>query len=186
MSLTGLARAARSLAPAEKPAGPVAIGHAAADHADSNDPVKGALDGQAATHWSIHPRYGENHEAVFHLASPLTTEGDAILTIRLDFQGATGHQVGRLRLSACGPELAPADRDPVPQALAALVAKPAAERTAAETEALFLKLLQGEVESDLAALPPPGKVYAVTNDFAPQGSFKPATSPRPIPLPDRG
>ena len=184
--LTEFSLTARSLATADKPAAPVAIGHAAADHADSNDPVKGALDGQATTHWSIHPRYGESHEAVFHLAAPLTNEGDAILTIRLDFQGATGHQVGRLRLSACGPELTPADRDPVPQALAALVAKPAAERTAAETETLFLDLLRGEVVSDLASLPPPGKVYAVTNDFAPQGSFKPATSPRPIRILDRG
>ena len=116
----------------------------------------------------------------------MTPEGDAILTIRLDFQGATGHQVGRLRLSACGPELTPADRDPLPQALAALVAKPAAERTAAETEALFLALLRGEVEAELAALPPPEKVYAVTNDFAPQGSFKPAKSPRPIRILERG
>ncbi len=184
--LTEFSLAARPLATADKPATPVAIARAAADHADSNDPVKGALDGQATTHWSIHPRYGENHEAVFHLAEPLANEGGAILTIRLDFQGATGHQVGRLRLSACGPELAPADRDPLPLALAALVAKPAAERTAAETEALFLDLLRGEVESELASLPPPEKVYAVTNHFTAQGSFKPATSPRPIRILERG
>ncbi len=184
--LTEFSVAARPLGAADKPAAPLPIARATADHADSNDPVKGALDGQATTHWSIHPRYGQNHEAVFHLAEPLTTEGGAILTIRLDFQGAPGHQVGRLRLSACGPKLALADRDPLPETLASLFAKPAAERTTAETETLFLALLRGEVEAELAALPPPAKVYAVTNDFAPQGSFKAAKSPRPIRILERG
>jgi hypothetical protein len=184
--LTEFAVAARPLGAADKPAAPLTIARATADHADTNDPVKGVLDGQATTHWSIHPRYGENHEAVFHLNEPLATEGGAILTIRLDFQGAPGHQVGRLRLSACGAEMAPADRDPPSAALASLLAKPAAERTAEETQNLFLELLRAEVEAELAALPAPEKVYAVTNDFPPQGSFKPAKAPRTIRLLERG
>ena len=184
--LTEFTVAARPLGTERGPAVPLAIARAAADHADGNDPVKGAIDGQANTHWSIHPRYGQDHEAVFHLAEALATDEGAILTIRLDHQGATGHQVGRLRLSACGPELAPADRDPPSETLASLLGKPAAERTSEETRALALELLRSEVEAALEALPAPAKVYAVTDDFPPQGSFKPAKAPRPIRLLERG
>jgi hypothetical protein len=184
--LTEFAVAARPLGSAIEPAAALVIARAAADHADTSDPVSGTLDGQTNTNWSVHPRYGENHEAVFHLAEPLLTDEGAILTIRLDHQGATGHQVGRLRLSACGPDLAPPLRDPPAAALASLLAKPAAERTTEETETLHLELLRAELEVEIAALPAPAKVYAVTNDFQPQGSFKPAKTPRPIRLLDRG
>jgi predicted methyltransferase len=43
--------------------------------------------------------------------------------------------------------MAPADRDPPSAALASLLAKPAAERTAEETQNLFLELLRAEVEA---------------------------------------
>ena len=184
--LTEFTVAARPLGAGREPATPRAVARAAADHADPNDPVSGAIDGQANTHWSIHPRYGQDHEAVFHLAEALETDAGAILTLRLDHQGATGHQVGRLRLSACGPEVPLAERDPPSGALAGLLAKPAGERGADETERLFLELSRAETDAALAALPAPAMVYAVTDDFPARGSFKPAKAPRTIRRLDRG
>ena len=43
-----------------------------------------------------------------------------------------------------------------------------------------------EVNRELAALPPPGKVFAAASDFKPEGSFIPAKTPRPVYLLARG
>src|SRR5262249_48173711 len=43
---------------------------ASADHADGGDKVENTLDRRDNTYWSIHPRYGKAHEAVFELKDP--------------------------------------------------------------------------------------------------------------------
>jgi mono/diheme cytochrome c family protein len=58
------------------------------------------------------------------------------------------------------------------------------EPTRTELKATTERL--AEIESRLAALPAPGMVYAAAHEFAPQGSFVPATPPRPIYFLHRG
>ncbi len=158
---------------------------ALADHADGGDVVANALDGRDDTYWSVHPRYGEAHEAVFELKEPAGFAAGTTLTILLDFKGKPGHQIGRFRLTACTDDL-PADRRaPVPAALAERLRR-TGEPTPADRRELTRLVLTAEIERELAALPPPKLVYAATHDFPPQGSFKPSAEPRPVHLLKRG
>ncbi len=169
-----------------KGADPVEIGLATADHSDRGDVIANAIDGKSTTHWSIHPLYGQPHEAVFELKQPLGYDTGTTLIIRLEHNGTASHQLGRFRLSYCTGDLPADQRAAVPATLAELLRKPAAERTPAERQDLGLRVLAREVEHDLAVLPAPRMVYAVTREFAPNGSFKPAASPRPIQVLQRG
>jgi Protein of unknown function (DUF1553)/Protein of unknown function (DUF1549)/Planctomycete cytochrome C len=159
---------------------------ATADHWDRGDTIANAIDDQPKTFWSIHPRYGEVHEAVFDLKEPLGHDVGSTLIIRLEQTGTTGHQLGRFRLSYCTGVLPPDQRAPVPAALIELLRKPATERTLEQRRELSLQVLGYEVERQIDALPGPRMVYAVTRDFPSTGSFKPANTPRPIHLLIRG
>ncbi len=159
---------------------------ALADHSDAGDVIANTLDGRDDTYWSIHPRYGEAHEAVFELKEPAGFDAGTTLTIFLDFKGKSGHQIGRFRLSACTGALAADQRAPLPAAINDLVRLPATARTPEQRREFALQFLANEVGRELAALPAPKFVYAVTRDFPAQGSFKPASKPRPIHLLARG
>ena len=79
---------------------------ATADHADRGDIIANAIDGQSSTFWSVHPRYGEAHEAVFELKEPVGHDAGTTLIIRLEQNGKPEHQLGRFRLSYCTGTLA--------------------------------------------------------------------------------
>ena len=164
----------------------VEFARATADHSDRSDVIGNAIDGRADTHWSIHPRYGEAHEAVFEFKAPLTHEAGTAFIVRLEHNGMTTHQLGRFRLSFCTGALPADQREPLSAVLADLLRKPEAERTPAERHELLLQVLSAEVERELAALPAPQLVYAATRDFPASGSHKPAPVPRPIHLLTRG
>jgi mono/diheme cytochrome c family protein len=159
---------------------------ASADHSDGGDNIANAIDGRPDTHWSIHPRYGDPHEAVFELAEPLGNDGPTTLIIRLEQNGTAGHQLGRFRISLGTGAIPENQRAPLPATTAELLRKPEASRTLKEQQQLTLQVLIGEIERELARLPAPKMVYAVTRDFPVNGSFKPSPSPRPIHLLTRG
>lgn len=158
----------------------VRFSRATADHSDRGDGIANAVDGRSNTFWSVHPRYGEVHEAVFELAEPLGFEGGTTLLLRLEQNGTAGHQLGRFRLSFCTSALAEDRRAPLPAATVDLLRKPESSRTPEERHELALQVLGDDVERDLAALPEPQQVYAITRDFPANGSHKPAAQPRPI------
>lgn len=164
----------------------VEFASATADHSDTNDPASNAIDGLPNTNWSVHPRYGEPHEAVFELKQPLGHEGGTTLIIRLEHNGTTGHQLGRFRLSYCTSVVPPNKRPPLPATFAVLLRKPASQRTADEQKEIALRTLETEVERALRTLPTPEAVYAVSRDFKPNANFKPPASPRPIHILLRG
>ena len=159
---------------------------ATADHSDRGDVIANAIDGRADTHWSIHPRYGEAHEAVFELKETVGHEAGTTFVIRLEHNGTTGHQLGRFRLTFCTDALSADRRAPVPAAFVELLRLPDAQRTPEQRRDIALHILASEVEAELATLPAPQFVYAATRDFPPNGSFKPAPAPRPIHLLTRG
>lgn len=159
---------------------------ATADHSDRGDVVAQAIDGRPETFWSIHPHYGMPHEAVFELKHPLGYESGTTLILRLEQAGTAAHQLGRFRLTFCTGALPEDQRAPLPLRVSQLLGKAESERTQEEQRELTVQILLAEIERDLAALPPPEKVYAITRDFPPNGSFKPAATPRPIHLLTRG
>lgn len=156
------------------------IVRATADHSDRGDLIAHAIDDRANTFWSVHPRYGEAHEAVFEFQEPLGDEAGTTLLIRMEQNGTAAHQLGRFRLSLCTGALPGGLRPPMPAAIAKLLGKPEAARTADEQRDLALEILAAEVENGLAALPKAEWVYAVTHNFPANGSHKPAPQPRPI------
>jgi hypothetical protein len=147
-----------------------------------------AIDGKNETHWGVHPRYGEPHEAVFEIKDPATFSENTPFTLLLEFQdGVPGHGIGRFRLSASDEVPAAAALAPLSVELAAILRVPEDERTPAQHRELALAVLKAENQSALDALPAPQFVYAVTRDFPPDGeNFKPSPNPRPIHLLARG
>jgi mono/diheme cytochrome c family protein len=181
---------ARPLAADAKDAATLEFTRALADHSDSGGVVAGTLDGNPDTYWSIHPQYNQLHEAVFELKEPVGFDTGTALEIQLEFAGKTGHQIGRFRLSATTQAVPATQTRPTPGALppaiAAILNVPAEKQTPEQRRELAFHILGGEVEAELAALPPQQVVYAATRDFAPTGSFKPSPKPRPIHLLVRG
>ena len=147
-----------------------------------------AIDGNNETQWGVHPRYGESHQAIFEVKGVTEYPARTVFTFRLENQGgAVGHGIGRFRLSASDEPPAEPLAKPLPAALTEILRTPANRRTRAQQVELELAVLKEQNQRDLAALPEPRLVYAVTKDFAPDGdNFKPAAHPRPIHLLERG
>jgi hypothetical protein len=169
---------------------PLVISRATADH-DEGATISAAqaIDANNKSHWGVHPRYGEPHEAVFEFAEPAVFPDGTTFTLVLEFQdGVTGHGIGRFRLSASDAKPGSvAALAPIPAELVGILRVPATERTPDQRQDLARSVLQLENERALAALPAPTFVYAVTRDFPPDGpNFKPAPQPRPIHLLERG
>ena len=164
----------------------VEFARATADHSDRGDVIANAIDGRADTHWSIHPRYGEAHEAVFEFKAPLSHDAGTTFIVRMEHNGTAAHQLGRFRLSFCTGALPADQREPLAATVTDLLRKPEVQRTPEERRELSLQVLSAEVDRELAALPAPQMVYAATRDFPASGSHKPAPVPRPIHLLTRG
>jgi hypothetical protein len=158
---------------------------AVADHADRGGEAANTLDAKDDTFWSIHPRYNEPHEIVFELKEPIAVAEEAIFTFLLDFRGKSGHQIGSFRISACTDAVPAERRPPLPAALASALRRPP-NSNQMERRSLTRQVLEHELNQELAALPPPRLVYAATQDFPPNGSFKPSPEPRPVYVLQRG
>ncbi len=146
-----------------------------------------AIDGNADSAWGIFPEIGKPHQAVFELKEPLPWDSDATLTFRLQQTHGREHLIGRFRLSVTtvAPPL-PLNTDSLPAEIAAALRIPAPQRTDAQRVLLAAHVLEEKLSAELAALPPPSLVYSGSNDFQPDGSFKPAATPRPIHVLKRG
>jgi mono/diheme cytochrome c family protein len=144
-----------------------------------------AIDGQAATAWGIYPNVGRNHHVVFELAEPLRCTGGLLLRFTLEQLHGGGHLIGRLRLSATDSSRAASGRA-VPEAVAGLLGKPAADRSEQDRVELARFAALSRVAAVLEALPPPQWVYAAAAEFEPEGNHKPAGGCRPVYVLRRG
>lgn len=61
--------------------------------------VASALDDRKSTGWAVDGRIGSSHRAVFVFAEPVVIEPGAVVTVRLEFQVNSRHNLGRPRLS---------------------------------------------------------------------------------------
>lgn len=105
--------------------------------------AESAFDGKGDSGWRVLNREGEPHVGVFALAEPVTLGPGERLRIRLEHESFYAAGLGRFRFSFAEAPL-PSELSTPPvisDELAAVLAKPAAGRTAAETEELRRKYL---------------------------------------------
>jgi mono/diheme cytochrome c family protein len=146
-----------------------------------------ALDGNPGTAWGIYPQVGKAHLAVFEFAEPVEFAAGATVTVKLEQIHGGGHLIGRVRLSVTGAAAPlPVHADVLPREIAEILRTPVAERSNQHRAILAAHVLLEKTERELAALPSQQKVYAATNQFQPDGSFRPATTPRPVHILKRG
>ncbi len=140
---------------------------AAATYSAPGFSVGSAIDGDGQTGWAINGEQGKANEAVFGLARP--TAAAKSLAIRLLFERYHAAPLGHFRISVTtDPRAAKAEM--LPPAVDAALAKPAADRTAAEHSKLmddFLSIApelasaRGEIDQLRASEPVPPKTLVM-------------------------
>ncbi|WP_435011689.1 PSD1 and planctomycete cytochrome C domain-containing protein [Tundrisphaera lichenicola] len=146
-----------------------------------------AIDADDSTAWGIFPAVGESHEAVFSFQAPIDFEGGTELIVELDQTHGGGHLIGRFRITVtCSTK--PLENLPglPPEDIRDLMAIPVSWRSDAQRAELSRRVWERRLESEYAALPEPSRVYCATNRFTPEGSFRPAKTPRPVHVLKRG
>jgi hypothetical protein len=146
-----------------------------------------AVDGNPNTAWGIFPQVGVSHQAVLPFQQPVRSDSAVRLRVELHQIHGGGHLIGSFRLSATD---APADQlahlAQVPPQINTILNIPRADRSTQQQAALVRWIQQDALERQLNALPPQTLVYAGTNKFTADGSFRPAESPRTIHVLNRG
>ncbi|MGE3312654.1 MAG: DUF1553 domain-containing protein, partial [Limisphaerales bacterium] len=85
--------------------------------------IAAALDSDLHTGWAVDPRFGTNHAAAFAITPPIPSGPGRRLTVVLEFQVNTRHNIGRARLAVASDPATPLEASGVPSAIAALLAK---------------------------------------------------------------
>jgi mono/diheme cytochrome c family protein len=165
---------------------PIVLKNPAADFNQDGWTVALAIDGNPKTAWGVYPKVGEPHRAVFEVGEPIRLPGGARLTFVLEQTHGGGHLIGRARLSVTTAPPPLGGADTLPDGLVEALAVPPEKRTDRQKADLALHVLEEQVDRQIAALPPPHVVYAGASDFKPDGSFKPAKTPRPVHVLKRG
>jgi hypothetical protein len=175
------------LLPGSAAAAPVEarIGSALADFDQSGWTIAHAIDGRRDTAWGVHPEEGRPHAAIFVLDTPLSPIPGARVEVTLEQSHGRGHTIGRVRIAlSSAADIAVAT--PLPAEIDAALRRAPSERSTAELARVARFLIEREIASEIAALPPPGQVFSVASDFEPKGNYRPARGPRPVHLLRRG
>jgi hypothetical protein len=137
---------------------PIELQSAVADFSQEGWPVANAIDGNPGTGWAVMPSdrssVGKSHMAAFELKSPIKFDGGAQITFTLDQQYPDGkHLLGKFRVSVTNAK-PPLMLNGPPQNIAALVAVPAAQRTAEQQAELtkYYRSMDGELHRLEAAV----------------------------------
>ncbi len=86
--------------------------------------IASALDDNPRTGWAVDPRFGTNHAAAFELGRPWTNSAEGTrLTVVLEFELNTRHNIGRPRLSVSAEANPALDGDSLPDRVAGALAK---------------------------------------------------------------
>jgi len=123
----------------------ISFHRAEATFSQSNWDVRGAVDGNVSSGWAVSPRSGEKHTALFEVAGEVTIPEDARLVVRMNqqYQDST-HLLGRFRLSATASERPVRLENNLPADIRQIIAKPADQRSAEETQKLVTMYLTGD------------------------------------------
>ncbi|WP_422926314.1 PSD1 and planctomycete cytochrome C domain-containing protein [Singulisphaera sp. PoT] len=162
---------------------PVKLIAAQADFNQVDWGIERAIDGDPVTAWGIHPAVGRTHRAVFTFANPVGFAEGTVFEVELDQVHGRGHLIGRFRLALTGSSPPLTVEAPLEPALSAILTS----RTPQSQESELARLLwERGIERELGSLPPQLKVYCGTNQYQPDGSFRPTAKPRPINVLARG
>jgi mono/diheme cytochrome c family protein len=159
----------------------VPIRSAVADFNQEGWGIDRAHDGDPATAWGIFPAVGISHRAVFAFENPVRFLEGVELTVHLDQLHGGTHLIGRFRLSLTA-AARPLDdaSSPLPDGMAKLIAVPPELRTPSRRAEMARLVWLRDLERERAELPPLARVYCGTNRFEAAGTFRPATTPRPV------
>lgn len=125
---------------------PMVLKNAQVDFAQAMFTADGVIDGSAATGWAVHPETGKSHVFIAETAEDIGTAGGTILNIILDNQYSDGlHTLGRFRLSVTTAPR-PLRLGGLPEAITAVLAKPAAERTESQAAELLAFYRGGDMQ----------------------------------------
>ncbi len=174
----------------DAPTGQMRELRSATPHADFNQDgwaAGAAIDQNPNTAWGIFPEVGKSHFVIFPLQQPVQSEREIALRIELHQIHGGGHLIGRFRLTVTGadPQVL-AKRREIPSEITSILAMDDAQRSPQQRTILAFWYLNGELESELATLPPPALVYCGTSQFQADGSFRPAVTPRVVHVLNRG
>ncbi len=104
--------------------------NATVDFAQDNYSAASAIDGNDQTGWAVSPQFGKSHEAIFEVKDSGDLKGPGVATITLSQQFQDGkHLLGKFRFSVTDGDR-PFSRPKLPEALAAALAVPRADRNA--------------------------------------------------------
>lgn len=137
---------------------------ATADWDQAGWTIAHTLDGNLKTAWGIFPKVGESHQAVFELESPVEWIAGARLVLSLRQLHGGGHLIGRFRLF--GTDAPPDDAKVYPPRVLEALKLSSAERSGEQRLEIAAHALSDHAEKQLAALPEPTTVYAVSPSWS--------------------
>ncbi len=160
---------------------------AEADFDQAGWTIAHAIDGNPATAWGVHPQVSQNHRAALRLKEPLDLPPEALLQLELQQTHGRQHLIGRVRISATAePDARLSDEERLPADVRQALLKTPADRTAADQRRLAAAWLEQRETAALAALPPQQRVFSGSNQFEPDGSFRPTPQTRKVQVLHRG
>jgi len=143
---------------------PLKFHQAIADFDQSGWTISHALDGNVATAWGIHPKVGQSHYAVFELEDPLKLKPSSQIVVVLKQLHGRGHLIGRARLFVT--DSSGATANVLPDSVLAAVKVPRAQRSEEQQAGIAAHALRIYAEKQLASLPAPASVYAVSSGYS--------------------
>ena len=160
------------------------IRSAAADWDQAGWTISHALDGNEATAWGIYPQVGQSHHAVFELAQPLELKPASQIVVVLKQLHGGGHLIGRLKLYVTDAESVTADV--LPELVRIGVQLPREQRSVEQQVAIAAYALRIQAEKQLASLPAPPVVYAVSSSYSHANKLASPMAPKAVHVLRRG
>jgi len=143
---------------------PLKFRKATADFDQSGWTISHSLDGNVATAWGIHPKVGQSHYAVFELDEPLQLKPSSQIVVVLKQLHGRGHLIGRARLFVT--DSAGASAKVLPDSVLAATKVERDQRSDEQLTAIAAHALRIHAEKQLASLPTPASVYAVSSGYS--------------------
>ncbi|MDA1054440.1 MAG: PSD1 and planctomycete cytochrome C domain-containing protein [Planctomycetota bacterium] len=157
---------------------------ATADWDQAGWTIAHALDGNVATAWGIYPKVGQSHHAVFELEEPRELKPSSQIVVVLKQLHGGGHLIGRLKLYAT--DASGATAEVLPESVRIAVKLPRDQRTQEQQVAIAVYALRLHAEKQLAALPAPPSVYAVSSSYSHANKLATPMTPKVVHVLRRG
>lgn len=164
----------------------VKLKSATADFNQEGWGIARTIDGNSETAWGIHPEEGKPHHAVFEFEKPVGFDEGSVVIVELDQLHGRMHLIGRFRLALTTAVSVNDANKIIASNISTILETPQEKRTDSQRAEVAQWLWENRIGKELAMLPAQSMVYCGTNQYTPEGSFRPAPNPRPIHILARG